>query len=119
MRRQYKGSIFTLLALAITLVGMLGVSFVFAKGQSHNIVHTSLATSAQPATANVIIRHTVDMSTVPAAAASSPLSQSPRTMPLLTGVSQSVDGQREAAASHKKNAPGDAHPYSDNFVDWP
>ncbi len=41
MRRQYKGSIFTLLALAITLVGMLGVTFVFAKGQSHNIVHTS------------------------------------------------------------------------------
>ena len=119
MRRQYKGSIFTLLALAITLVGMLGVTFVFAKGQSHNIVHTGLATSAQPATANVVIRHTVDMSTVPATVASSPLSQSPRTMPWLTGVSQSVYAQRKAAAAHNKNAPVDAHPYADTSVDGP
>ncbi len=119
MRRQYKGSIFTLLALAITLVGMLGVTFVFAKGQSHNIAHAGLATSAQPATANVVIRHTVDMSTVPATIASSPLSQSPRTMPWLTGVSQSVYAQRKAAAAHNKNASVDAHPYADTSVDGP
>src|SRR5258708_12393132 len=100
MRRQYKGSIFTLLALAITLVGMLGVTFVFAKGQSHNIAHAGLATSAQPATANVVIRHTVDMSTVPATIASSPLTQSPRTIPWLTGVTQSLSPHRKPPPSH-------------------
>ena len=119
MRRQFKGSIFTLLALAITLVGMVGASFVFAKGQSHNIAHTGPATSAQPATAHVVIMHAVDMSAVPAAADGSPLSQAPRTMPLLTGVSQSVYAQRKAAAAHNKNAPFDAHPYADTSVNGP
>src|SRR5260221_6226580 len=108
MRRQYKGSIFTLLALAIILVGMLGVTFLFAKGQSHNIAHAGLATSAQPATANVVIRHTVDMSTVPATIASSPLSQSPRTMPCLTSVRQSVYAQPKASAAHDNNTSVDA-----------
>ena len=108
MRKQYKGYIFTFLALAIVLVGIFSASFAFAKGQSRS----GAAPSAQPATAPMVSMHTVDMSSVPAETAQS-ASQPPRLMPFLTGISPAVYAQRKAAAAHNKNAPVDAHPNPD------
>src|SRR5258708_34338851 len=62
--KTVQGFYFHTFALAIKLVGVFGVTFVFAKRQGHNIVHTSLATSAQPAHANVVIRPPVGYTTV-------------------------------------------------------
>ena len=112
MRKQFTGSVFTMLALATVLVSIFGASFAFAKGQSHSIVHNQLATSAKPAIAPVVNMHTVDMRGVPAETASS-AKLSERTMPFLTGVSPAVYAQRKAAALHNKNAPINVHPAQD------
>jgi hypothetical protein len=108
MRKQFSGSVFTILALAAVLVSIFGASFAFAKGQSHADTHAQFATSSQRATAPMVSMHTVDMRGVPAESASS--AKLPvRTMPRLTGVSPAVYAQRKAAALHNKNAPVNSH----------
>jgi hypothetical protein len=109
MRKQFTGSVFTILALAAVLVSIFGASFAFAKGQSQADAHARLATSSQRAIAPMVSKHTVDMRGVPAESVSS--AKLPvRTMPRLTGVSSAVYAQRKAAALHNKNAPVNANP---------
>src|SRR6266567_193281 len=109
MRRQFPRSVFTILALAAVLVSISGVSFAFAKGQSHSVARTQFATSSKHATAPMVSMHRVDMSGVPAESASQAKLPT-RAMPLLTGVSPAVYAQRKADALHNKNAPVAAHP---------
>jgi hypothetical protein len=109
MRRQFRSSVFTILALAAVLVSISGVSFAFAKGQSHSNAQTQFTTSSKPAIAPMVSMHRVDMSGVPAETASQAKLPT-RRMPLLTGVSPAVYAQRKADALHNKNAPVDAHP---------
>src|SRR6266702_89529 len=113
MRKQFTGSVFTMLALATVLVSIFGASFAFAKGQNHSIAHAQFATSAKPAIAPMVSMHTADMRGVPAETASS-VKLSARTMPFLTGVSTAVYAQRKAAALHTKNAPLNVHPAQDS-----
>src|SRR6266702_6543740 len=113
MRKQFTGSVFTMLALATVLVSIFGASFAFAKGQNHSIAHAQFATSAKPAIAPMVSMHTADMRGVPAETASS-VKLSARTMPFLTGVSTAVYAQRKAAALHNKNAPLNVHPAQDS-----
>ncbi|HEX9132319.1 MAG TPA: hypothetical protein VF844_08495 [Ktedonobacteraceae bacterium] len=113
MRKQFTGSVFTILALATILVSIFGASFVFAKGQNLSTAHKQSATSAKPATAPMLSIHTVDMKNVPAESASS-AKLSAGTAPFLTGVSSAVYAQRKAAALHNQNAPLNLHPAQDS-----
>lgn len=93
------------LALVLALVGMLGATFVFAKGD-HASSSPALAPSAKSAIARTATPHTVNMQSVPAESKSA-AAVHVQQLPFLTGVSSTVYAQRKAAAAHNTNAPLD------------
>jgi hypothetical protein len=104
MRRQFKGYLFALVALATVVVAILGAGFASANEHSQKTAHTSISGSGQKATAKMVAMHTIDMQKV-AAETSAPASHRSAALPLLTGVSSVVYSQRKADAAHNQTAP--------------
>lgn len=104
MQKLHKGYLVLLFALLVLLASVLVPTFVFAKNHAGAVVGTKNTTSATPATAPMVARHTVNMATIPAAG-TKPLSQGPGIEPWIDVVSPAEYAQLKAAAANNPNAP--------------
>src|SRR3954468_21092733 len=66
MHKKQQLVLSSFLVVAALLVSTISAGFAFAKGQSQNGAHASPTISAQPATANLVAMHTVNMGSTPA-----------------------------------------------------
>lgn len=112
MRKHVKAYLFSLFTLALLVTSVIGVNFVFAKGQQQRVDTPVLSGAgvATPATASAVVRQSVNMQNVPQATASAAVGH--RQVPFLTGVSAATYAQRKATAAHTTAAPKDPHPFA-------
>jgi len=105
--QKKKGYFVSSVVLVTLLMGVLGASFVFARGSISSVASANSASSAQPAIAPMLGMQTVNMQSVPAAntaSLTSSLNHPAKMMPLLTG-NPTLYAQHKAAATHNTNAP--------------
>jgi hypothetical protein len=104
MQKTHKGYLVSLFALLVLLVSALVPTFVYVKNHAGAVAATNATTSATPATARMVAKHTVNMATIPAAR-SKPLKQSPGADPWINVVSPAAYAQLKAVAANNRNAP--------------
>src|ERR1700737_3164426 len=107
--QKKKGYIVSSITLVTLLMGVLGASFVFARGpaSSSGTATTNSTPSAQPAVASLDGIQTLNMQSVPAdsnASFNHSSNQPARRLPLLTG-NPALYAQHKAAAADNTNAP--------------
>src|SRR6266516_7267400 len=102
-KKMYKSYLILFFALSILLAGVFGASLVFAVNSQGAAGNTPHSTSATPAVAHLISKHSVNMSSVPTA--KPPSSKQ-------TGPSSGPENERpvgidqlKAAAAHNSKAP--------------
>ncbi len=120
MRMQKKNGYFVSFRSPCHIViGVLGGSFVFARGPRSSVASTNSISSAQRVVASMTGMQTVNMQSVPAGTATSLYSASgpAKRMPLLTG-NPALYAQHKAAAVHNIHAPF-ANPVSNTAVKAP
>lgn len=101
MKRSYKSLFAAMFALILISGGIMGAGMLFANTHSNSVTHTPFSTSAKPAVARMISRHSLNMKNVPAVSKSTTISSN-----LGTEDDQSPQiEQMKKAAAHNSHAP--------------